>query len=474
MVVNKVRRIIWGKLLRIVRSHRRTHKLAVNAYRRYQNPKINREFHSRISQVNPNDYLDTSHKPNLNVIIIVVDSLRNSRLSCQGYTRETTPFLDSLKTRFTAISAAPWTYPSVASILTGLYPHNHNAVLAGKMKDWGKYESYLKLRGDILTLPEMLHLLGYKIFFGSAIGPDCDALRARVVPKQYDPFTRAEDILNDFIKWIAEQKENNFFAYFQLGDLHPPLNIPHCFSNFFGDVKDLPNINKWDFIKPQQRERDSERFQEYRENRELLYDNALRYVDYAIKRYYDSLQDMGLLDSTVFIVTADHGEQFWEHAELDAGNFYLTSGVCGISHGDNTYNEVIQVPLLVSGPIPDIKPDRFISTVDIMPTVVDLLGITHDIRFDGRNIFETEEERTLLSEAVSSGYEKKALIAGRYKLIYSKDDRIAWVFNLEKDPQEQHPIVDKEVTSVFVEKLHQMLREDEKRKISGVARKKSL
>lgn len=63
---------------------------------------------------------------------------------------------------------------------------------------------------------------------------------------------------------------------------------------------------------------------------------------------------------------------------------------------------------------------------------------------------------------------------GRYKLIYSKDDGIEWVFDLEKDPEEQHPIVDRAVTSVFVDKLLRMLKEDEKRKIREIARKRSL
>ena len=63
---------------------------------------------------------------------------------------------------------------------------------------------------------------------------------------------------------------------------------------------------------------------------------------------------------------------------------------------------------------------------------------------------------------------------GRYKLIYSKDDGIEWVFDLEEDPQELNPILDGEVTSVYVEKLLQILREDEKRKIRETTRKKSL
>lgn len=66
------------------------------------------------------------------------------------------------------------------------------------------------------------------------------------------------------------------------------------------------------------------------------------------------------------------------------------------------------------------------------------------------------------------------LVVGRYKLIYSKDDGIEWLFDLEKDPQEQHPIVDRELTSLFVEKLLRLLREDEKKKIRKIAEKRSL
>jgi arylsulfatase A-like enzyme len=115
------------------------------------------------------------------------------------------------------------------------------------------------------------------------------------------------------MKW-SSRKDEQFFAYLQLGDIHAPLTPPDNFKNFFGDVKNIPNINKWDYRRPE--EQKGKKFQEYKKNRTLLYDNALRYVDYSIEQLYSFLEDSGLIDSTVLIITADHGDEFWEHAEL--------------------------------------------------------------------------------------------------------------------------------------------------------------
>ncbi|NJE77453.1 hypothetical protein E3E37_11070, partial [Thermococcus sp. ES12] len=98
---------------------------------------------------------------------------------------------------------------------------------------------------------------------------------------------------------------------------------------------------------------------------------------------------------------------------------------------------------------------------------------SHSLTFDGQNLFEVKnKKRPLLSEAAGYGYEKKALIVGRYKLIYSPDDGVQWLFDLKKDPFEQHPIKDKEVTSIFVDKLNKMLREDERKKLRTILDRK--
>jgi len=474
VIIGKLENIISEKLLRTLANHTTIYNLAVRVYRPIRTLKMKREFYRRIKQKNAPGYLDLSQKPNSNVIIIAIDCLRNSHLSCQGYSRQTTPFLDSLESRFTAISAASWTYPSTASILTGLYPHNHGAVLAGKIKDITKLGNLRALRDEVITLPEMLFLLGYKIFFGTAISLAYYPFRTRVIPREFAPFSRSDQVLGDLSRWINTQKGNPFFAYVHLGDLHIPFN-PHVkFKNFFGEVKDLPNIKRWDFTTPEQRRTDVLRFQGYRENRELLYDNILRSVDHEIECFYKDLKKKGIADSSILVVTADHGEEFWEHAELEEHNFFHQRGIYGISHGHNVFNEIIKVPLLISGKVPRIKPDYLVSTVDIMPTLLDVLRVGHKMKFDGCNIFEAGGQRLLLNEASASGYEKKALITGKYKLIYSKDDGVEWLFDLEKDPKEQHPITDREVTSIFVKKLSRILAEGEMAKVIDSIKKKGL
>ena len=452
-----LRRLVWcvGQC-RIARALRRR--------QRYLQQK--RRFHARMRGLEHSRLLDVSHRPDANVIFVVIDCLRNSQLSCQGYPRHTTPFLDSLQCRFTAITASPWTYPSVATLLTGLYPHNHKAVIAGSTKYLDRFENFRKLGERVLTLPEALFLLGYETYFASAIWLAHWPVRYRVVPQVYDQLPKAGLILDNAARWIHKRRHKPFFAYLHLGDLHQPLNPPDSFRSFFGKVKDLPNIKTWDFERRQQQVASAREFQEYRENRKLLYDNTLRYVDSVIERFYYRLEAEGIMDSTILVVTADHGEELWDHAELEAGNFYDPRGASGVGHGHNVFNEIIEVPLLMAGPLPSCRtPDHYVSLADVVPTIADVLGIRHSMKFDGRNIFRDHGERPLLSEACAYGHEKKALIIGRRKVIYSPDDGVLWAFDLADDPKEQDPITDSRTTSALARELSRILAGDERARV---------
>jgi hypothetical protein len=426
---------------RLISRNKVAYSIAFKPYSWCQTRKAKNLVSSRMHRLDLRPYIDPSTHPTLNVLIIAVDSLRNANLSCNGYFRRTTPFLDSIKTRFNAISASPWTYPSVASLLTGLYPHNHGAILRGAVKNIDDYifDSYAPLISHIVTLPEILHYLGYRTHFYTAIEMAYLPLRSRVIAHRYIYHTKAETLFRSLQACIQRGNERQF-AYVHLADLHLHMSVPKYYKKFFG------------------------RDEEY----QRMYDNALSYVDAAIARLFDYLSNSHLLDHTVVVITGDHGEELGEHADLESANFYDPRGFYGMGHGHNVFREVCEVPLMFAGAVHAEGTDSLVSTVDVVPSVLDLIQVGHRFRFDGRSVFAKAgyiAPRALLCEACGYGYEKKALVVGNSKLVHSKEDRIDWGFNLDKDPLERNPITDPQVTLPLLDVLHRILREDERLKI---------
>lgn len=429
----------WAK--RLISRNEVASSVAYKAYLWYKTRNDKHLFSSRMRRLDLRPYVDPSNHPTLNVIIITVDSLRNANLSYNGYFRKTTPFLDSIKTRFNAISASPWTYPSVASLMTGLYPHNHGAVLQGVVKniDHDILDNLHPLISHVVTLPEILHYLGYRTYFYTAIEMAYLPLRSRVIAHRYSDRTKAETLFRNLQACIQRGNERQF-AYVHLADLHFPSSVTKYYKKFFG------------------------RDEEY----QRMYDNALSYVDAAIARLFDYLSNSRLLDHTVVVITGDHGEELGEHADLESAHFYDPRGFYGHGHGHNVFREVCEVPLIFAGAVHAEGTDSLVSTVDVVPSVLDLIQVGHRFRFDGRSVFANAgyiAPRPLLCEACGYGYEKKTLVVGSFKLVHSKEDRIDWVFNLDKDPLERNPITDPQVTLPLLDVLQRILREDERLKI---------
>ncbi|AHF81403.1 sulfatase [Thermococcus paralvinellae] len=429
---------------------------------------------TQVSRLNVQNIIDMDNIEKHNIVLITLDCLRYSNLSFAGYFRETTPFIDSAPNKFRAFAAAPWTYPSVASIMTGLYPHNHNAYLHGKIKDVGNLNQFRAISRNVLTLPEILLWAGYDVGMVTSIAVAAYSLRNRITSKVYPGTAPAEKVFNYAEKWI-KNSQNPFFIYIHLGDLHGPLYPPRKFRDYFGKVKILPKIRTWAYTKPE--EQQGKNFEEYKYNRILLYDNTLRYLDYAIEKFYKRLKAIGKAENTVFILTSDHGEEFWEHAKIESKYFYDNRGIYGVGHGHNVFNEVIEVPIVIWGePIEKISGvTNSISSVDIMPTILDILNIHYFAKLDGISLFQKrDKKRPILSEATGAGYEKKALIIGKYKLLYSPYDNVEWVFDLESDPYEHNPILDEELVKIFKEMLRKIYQKDEAEKISQIIKSRKL
>jgi len=252
-------------------------------------------------------------KPRGSVVLVVIDCLRYRSMSFTGYRRKTTPFLDRFPIKLKAYAPSLHTYSSVPSILTGLYPHNHGAIIGGTIKNFDRLEDLRPLKRSIILLPEMLKLLGYEVYMVSAIFNALLPLRTTALLWRDMGKVRAENILRRALKLLSKSSREgkNFFAYIHLGDLHAPLKPPKEYQSFFGEVKSLPNIDDWDYRRHY--EQRGMEFEEYKSNRVLLYDNTLRYVNDVLEWFISELEDKVKSDLLI-VIMADHGEEFWEHA----------------------------------------------------------------------------------------------------------------------------------------------------------------
>lgn len=400
-------------------------------------------------------------RPSGSIAIIAIDCLRYRNTSIAGYHRKTTPFFEKFPVKFKAFTAAPQTYSAVPSILTGLYPHNHGSIIGGRIKDMENIRSFKQLRDDVLVLPELLEALGYDVVFISSIYTATMPFRKTALDTiALRDDALAEEVLKKTLRLLRQSmnKGRDFIAYIHLGDLHEPLNPPKDYRSYFGEVENLPNINRWAYTRPE--EQRGEEFERYKYNRILLYDNALRYVNDSLEGFIDAIRE--LVGDILIVVTADHGEEFWEHANIEAKYFYDPRHSYGVGHGHNVFNEVIEVPLLIMGPDTSRisrNSGKHVSLVDVVPTLIEWLGIEKGRWvLDGFSLLGSiPSSRAVLAEATSYGYEKKALIRKGWKLLYSHGDQVSWVFDLVHDPLEKEPRSDNEKLAELMTELKRLM-----------------
>lgn len=277
-----------------------------------------------------------------NVVLITIDTLRADRLGAYGHKAARTPHLDRLAAEGLlfkrAYSQAPLTLPSHASILTGLYPPQHGARLNG---------SYSFRRG-VPTLATLLGEEGYATgafvsayvlhsSFGLAEG--FDVYEDRTGDAKLDiPERSAGETVGLALEWLGEQRSGPFFLWVHVFDPHYPYLPPDPFRREFAADP---------------------------------YDGEIAYVDSEVGRLVGHLEERGILDQTMLIVTADHGESLGEHNEQ--------------THGMLIYDATIQVPLIIRPAVagdddPAARPGGrviadVVETIDILPTVVGVLGL---------------------------------------------------------------------------------------------------
>ena len=370
-----------------------------------------------------------------NVLLITLDTTRADFLSCLGGDEGNTPRLDELAARsvlFTdAASETNVTNPSHVTIMTGLRAIEH-----------GVHDNSVPMPTDVDTLPGALGRKGLATVGFPAVG------HVGKIPKwqgfdellQADRGTlRATQITNRVLGWLDDHEREPFFAWAHYFDPHviysPPKRITEQF--YTGDRNVGPGglIAKHPYFEHQPltvswlgRTKDPAWPR-------AMYAGEVHYADREVGRLLDELEARGLADSTLVIVTADHGESLGEH-----GIFYEHMGL---------YEPQIRVPLIIA--VPGLEPrvvDTRVSTLDITPTIAELLGVALETPISGLSLVPLLEGRT--TEALES----RALVhenaanhsvcvrSGRWKLIWPINTEHPILpgepelYDLEADPDE--------------------------------------
>ena len=360
-----------------------------------------------------------------NVLLITIDTLRADRVGAYGNSSGLTPALDRLAEsglRFeAAYTPVPMTLPAHASILTGLEPFSHGI----------RNNTSFRL-GQTPTLATMLKGAGYRTgaFVGAFVlsakfglnrdfdvyddrfGHNGDPAGVRIAER------RADRVIQPATEWILQStsatqsaavttegsgRSRPWFAWVHLYDPHAPYQAPS----------------------------------EYRGGRSP-YDAEVAYTDAMIGHGLDTLRAAGQLDRTIIIVVADHGEALGEHGEA--------------THGLFAYDATLRVPMIVSAPGVRARVVRTpVTSVDLVPTVLELLGIAVPSGLDGRSLLTAEDDRTRSPRALYFEALDANLTRGWAPLVGVRVDGWKYIdlpipelYDLQHDPQEAHNLVARE------------------------------
>jgi arylsulfatase A-like enzyme len=403
---------------------------------------------------------------NYNVVLVTIDTTRADFLGCYGNTAVATPNIDRLAREGVLFenfySTINTTLASHSSMFTGLYPRDH-----------GVGRNSMRLNGKNLTMAEYLHANGYdtaafigsfalasvfgiqqgfKHFDESFIGDMSDYV-SRNVPftnkenkgfeivltkqKVGDIERRAEDVNKSFFGWLDQNKNKKFFAFVHYYDPHFPYYPPEKWyrKRLASIPPDTPlktpdrpdfeglfagqssTLNKF-------RASDVNNFPIAENASALLklYASEIEYTDWAVGELVKKLEQSGLRSKTILVVTADHGENLVDHPEFKT--FFR--------HGFLTHDTETHVPFLISCPgfLPAgerVKPVA--SSVDIFPTVVDLIGFKPP-HVDGisilRELFGQKigKDRVIFAEASQPHADFRKIAS---KLVWVNDRNSAFV-----------------------------------------------
>jgi arylsulfatase A-like enzyme/Tfp pilus assembly protein PilF len=344
----------------------------------------------------------------LNVVVVTLDTTRADRLGCYGFKGIDTPNIDTLAREGVLFEAAtatvPLTFPAHASIFTGLLPPHHG------VRDNGGFF----LEDKETTLAERLKAAGYTTgaFIGAwvlesrwGLAQGFDHYSDKFNLSQYKVLSLGtvqkpgDEVMGNALRWLDSVQNRKFFAWVHLYDPHAPYDPPEPYRSRY------PN---------------------------QPYNGEIAYTDHVVGRLLDYLRERGLMERTLIVLTADHGESLGEHGES--------------THAFFIYDATTHVPLIIRTPWGLRGRSRTqVAAADIFPTVLDLLGLPPQAEIDGHTLVRAmlDPRAALAHQAYSETYfpryhfgwqHLRSLRNGAFRFV---DAPTPELYDLAKDPGEK-------------------------------------
>jgi arylsulfatase A-like enzyme len=368
--------------------------------------------------------------------LITIDGLRADHLSCYGYHRPTSPYIDRLSEEGVlfreALAHSSHTPPSMATLVTAVTLRKHG------LGSWGD-----SLAQGLRTMPQILKEEGYRNVFVTN-NPFFDS-GLHGFSRDFDAFISsamdASQLTDKALESAGQDRNKPFFLWVHFMDVHepiiplPPYDTKYINDRFYDAKKKLPIVKDvlgaYGFrgiprsLAAGKQENDNPDYYV------ALYDGAINTVDDQIRRLVEGLRAVFSDRDILVVVTADHGTLMGEHG------YYF-------HHGSFLFESLLRVPLVMNGPgiVPSGKIcDGPVSAhLDLWPTLFDILGIEGEVSREGVSLLplirrEGRPEEFIISD---EGYWVRAIRSGRWKLVY---DKRWWgryrLFDLADDPHEE-------------------------------------
>ncbi len=281
-----------------------------------------------------------------NVVLVSLDTQRRDFLHCMGHHKKLSPTVDGLARRGVkfdnCVVNCGWTLPQHTTLLTGAYPIKHGQIYLSRPRELAK--QFTMLAEVFAEAGYMTYGVGNQNGYGG--GWEYGFARGMRSYTTVYPFNNMMELTPEAIgQGLLGSLGKPFFLYLHTNDTHEPFAASEPFGSMWGGSY----VNK--------------------------YEGQVTYADHYLGKILDQLEQLGVLDNTLIVVTSDHGSEFAEHG------FYEKKL--------NLYNEITRVPLIMA--LPGVLPKRatvpgLAQTADIMPTILDLCSLPIPASVDGTSL----------------------------------------------------------------------------------------